>query len=292
MKLSEFAPKFLALHKDNKPTYLKNKTAMLEREIVPRFGEQELNAITKMDVDLWVAYLRNTRKLRNKTINNYLTILSNLLNTARSYKLITPADIPEIAKQREEEVFTEYLSEEQVPLFIGAFTEPLFRALALFGVNTGLRIGEIRALQWEHVDDRRNVIVVRQQFVGRGWELSTPKGRKSREVPMNRNVKDALKTLDRTTKFVFSRPRLRFETETALSYKAIESAWRYPRRVLRAPWVGRHTMRHTFASHLILAGASIVEVKELLGHVDIKTTMRYAHLRPSALHRTVSFLDK
>jgi integrase len=243
MKFKDFAPQFLELHNDNKPAYLANKTAMLERVILPRFGERDMNSLTALDVDLWVAHMRNKEKLTNKTINNYLTILSNLLRTAKKYGLATT--IPEIVRQREAEVFTQFLSQEQVPLFVESFPEPLLQALAIVGVNTGLRVGELRALQWEHVDEARSVLVVRQTFVGRGWDLGTPKGRKSREVPMNRRVKDIIKTLDSTTKFVFSRPRLRFSTETALSYKAIESAWRYPRRVLKARWINRHTM----ASH-------------------------------------------
>jgi site-specific recombinase XerD len=45
--------------------------------------------------------------------------------------------------------------------------------------------------------------------------------------------------------------------------------------------VSIHTFRHTFASHLIMSGVDLVTVKELLGHKDIATTMRYAHLIPS-----------
>jgi site-specific recombinase XerD len=53
-----------------------------------------------------------------------------------------------------------------------------------------------------------------------------------------------------------------------------------------------HVLRHTFASHLIGAGASIKAIQELLGHRDIQTTMRYAHLAPSALKDTISLLEK
>ena len=52
-----------------------------------------------------------------------------------------------------------------------------------------------------------------------------------------------------------------------------------------------HVLRHTFASHLAMAGASIQAIQQLLGHSDIQTTMRYAHLNQSALKSTMNLLD-
>jgi hypothetical protein len=55
--------------------------------------------------------------------------------------------------------------------------------------------------------------------------------------------------------------------------------------------VGWHTLRHTFASQLLANGASMREVQELLGHSDIRTTMRYTHLAPAALRGAVMRLE-
>jgi len=52
-----------------------------------------------------------------------------------------------------------------------------------------------------------------------------------------------------------------------------------------------HDLRHTAASHMIMRGASLKDVQELLGHADIKMTMRYAHLSPAHLRATVDRLD-
>ena len=52
-----------------------------------------------------------------------------------------------------------------------------------------------------------------------------------------------------------------------------------------------HDLRHTFASHLVMKGRNLKEVQELLGHKDIKTTMRYAHLAPEYLKKAVNVLD-
>ena len=53
-----------------------------------------------------------------------------------------------------------------------------------------------------------------------------------------------------------------------------------------------HTLRHSFASHLIMAGVDLTTVKELMGHKDIKMTLRYAHLAPSHTEMSVSKLDR
>jgi len=55
--------------------------------------------------------------------------------------------------------------------------------------------------------------------------------------------------------------------------------------------VGWHVLRHTFASHLAMRGVPIVAVKELLGHSNIVTTMRYAHVAPSTLRSAIDILN-
>ena len=53
-----------------------------------------------------------------------------------------------------------------------------------------------------------------------------------------------------------------------------------------------HTLRHTFASHLIMMGVDLTTVKELMGHKEIKMTLRYAHLAPNHISKAVTVLDK
>jgi site-specific recombinase XerD len=57
------------------------------------------------------------------------------------------------------------------------------------------------------------------------------------------------------------------------------------------PNFGPHDLRHTFASHFMMRGANLYDLKEILGHADIKMTMRYAHLSPHHLHGSIAKVE-
>lgn len=295
MKLKHFAEQYLTLHNDNKPSSLQQKRGILYRAVIPTFGEKDMNDITQLDVDMWIAHLRDRQSLSNKTINNHTTVLRNLLRVAKRYPELTAVfRLPEIRRQRPQEHIREFLSPLQAKLLLGVLKDtPVWHAMALTGLNTGLRIGELRGLKWRRVDLENAKLEVTHAFCGYGTILGTPKGHKSRTVPLNRRVVEALKRLDSSTEFVFTQPRLRPAPAAALSYKACDFRMRWARARLRLPWLSWHTLRHSFASHLAMSGkVTILEIKELLGHVDISVTMKYAKLMPSTLVRAVSTLDE
>jgi integrase len=93
----------------------------------------------------------------------------------------------------------------------------------------------------------------------------------------------------------------RRQTGTALVFPTLDGTMRQERTcdtglrrcARRAGLVpfGWHTLRHTYASHLAMREVPIIVVKELLGHSDIQTTMRYAHVSPAVRTRSVALLD-
>jgi integrase len=171
------------------------------------------------------------------------------------------------------------------PAFVkGADTE--WGPAILVGLRCGLRLGEIMALRWEDVDLVVGRLVV-NRAVSRG-RIGTPKNGRTREIPLGLDVLRALKDHRHLKgELVFPGPagRLLHKNETK------HPLWRACRRSgLR--FIGWHVLRHTFASHLVMRGAPIRAVQELLGHSTIEMTMRYAHLSPNVTRDVVGLLDR
>ncbi|MFH1116796.1 MAG: site-specific integrase [Pseudomonadota bacterium] len=74
-------------------------------------------------------------------------------------------------------------------------------------------------------------------------------------------------------------------------YQKMRTGFRNAVKRSRIPHVRFHDLRHTFASHLVMGGVDIRTVQELLGHRDIRMTMRYSHMAPDHMRKAVSVLD-
>ena len=167
-----------------------------------------------------------------------------------------------------------------------AAADPTWRPLIVTALRTGARIGELLALRWEDVDLKAARVTIRRTLWN-GHEGS-PKGGKSRTVPLGDDVLAAL-----TAHCHLRGPHV-FCTEDGgrLTHSMVKDV--VPNACRRAGLAKRltmHGLRHTFASHLVMRGVTLVAVKELLGHAQISTTMRYAHLAPSATRDAVRLLD-
>lgn len=135
-------------------------------------------------------------------------------------------------------------------------------------LDTGARHGEIRTLEWSRIDLKDKVI-----------SLWRPKVQNESILFMTDRVYEILlrRHEDSTSQYIFTN---RSGGPKRYSPSSIRKA--FDRAGL--PGCSAHTLRHTHASRLIQNGLNIYEVKEMLGHSDIKTTMRYAHIE----QRTVS----
>jgi integrase len=137
-------------------------------------------------------------------------------------------------------------------------------------LNTGLRKGEIFNLRWADADLRRAQLTVR----GTG-----AKSGQTRHVPLNREAVAVLRAWQTTTTdqtaHVFAG---RSEGEPL---DDVKKAWLPVVKAAKLKAFTFHDLRHTFASKLVMAGVDLNTVRELLGHADIKMTLRYAHIAPA-----------
>nr|MDA3863466.1 site-specific integrase [Deltaproteobacteria bacterium] len=160
-----------------------------------------------------------------------------------------------------------------------------FELMFTIAVKTGLRRGELFGLRWKDIDFKKSILYVRKNYV-RG-KITTPKSRKSRSVPLTESTLDLLKSYMHKRKFIFSKKdgsHLSVSRGGKLLRKACKKAEIEP--------CGWHVLRHTFASELVSSGVPIAVLKELLGHSDVKTTMRYTHLSPKVQREAIGILEK
>lgn len=138
-----------------------------------------------------------------------------------------------------------------------------------FALATGLREQNVLRLEWSRVDLKRKTMRVLGQDA---------KGKKAMGFPLNREAVAILRAqegIDR--KWVFPSPSGEPYT------RANNTAWRAAFRRSGVPYARWHDLRHTWASWHVMAGTSLIELKDLGGWRSIQSVMRYAHLAPEHL---------
>ncbi|MEA1964231.1 MAG: site-specific integrase [Candidatus Aerophobetes bacterium] len=151
---------------------------------------------------------------------------------------------------------------------------PYLKPIILTAVNTGIRKGKLLNLKWSDLDFHNRLIY-----------LSDTKGAKKREIPMNEIM---YKTLLRIRKNPDS-PYV-FCHKNGKPYKDLRASLDKAARKAGIERFRFHDLRHTFASHLVMAGVDLKTVQELLGHKTIEMTLRYAHLSPGHKRAAVEVL--
>lgn len=135
-------------------------------------------------------------------------------------------------------------------------------------ILTGARKREVLDAQWQDFDLKR-----------RDWRIPMSKSGRPRHVPLSEGVIQLLATVPTVNlgSFVFANPK------TGRPYVSIFNSWNSARKLAGLSDVRIHDLRHSFASFLVNNGRSLYEVQKILGHTQIKTTQRYAHLSQDTL---------
>jgi site-specific recombinase XerC len=144
-----------------------------------------------------------------------------------------------------------------------------------FAIETGLRRSEQFGLRWEHIS-----------FESQTLTIPMSKSGKTRHVPLSSEALRIIRTMDTLdSPYVFAgiRKPLQPMDSRAFLRRAYEPAM-LKAKIRNASW---HTLRHTTASRLVMAGVPLVTVKDILGHRDIQTTMKYAHLSPDHIKAAI-----
>lgn len=161
--------------------------------------------------------------------------------------------------------------EEETALLLAA--PPYLKDMVIFAVNTGLRRSDVFNLKWEDVDvDRALVTII------------VKKNRKPHTVFLNPEALAVIARQRKDTGYVFTNPM------TGGQVKCVRGALEAAVKRARLKKVTFHMFRHTVATRLLQNGADIVTVKEIMGHSNINTTLRYAHTNAERQRREMEKL--
>jgi integrase len=243
--------------------------------IVQDLGDYRLEDVTTEQLERWKATLTAS----NRTVAKYLVIVHGIFRRAMKVWGLPRNPAADVERPRfrvsdDIEAFTP----EEVHALVRAAGSEQDASLYLTAAFTGLRLGELLALQWRDVDFAGEAIRVRRSYNVHGG-VGTPKSGKVRSVPMVPDVATALARLSERDNFtsdddlVFGGEVGGFQDATALRDRYRAALKRAKLRKLRF-----HDLRHTFGT-LAVRRAEVPAVQAWMGHADIQTTMRYVHHR-------------
>lgn len=229
------------------------------------------------------------QKRRNpKTINGVLGLLQGIMNEAVAWQYAHRNPFGGLKPLKGENKVDTYWTDSEIEQFLRANLREVRYPLWVVTLNTGLRRGELAALQWDRVSFQRRQIEVTRTTGRFGLRETTKSGRK-RVVPMNDAVYAVLWPLWQAQRgsFVFTE-KDGSEVDGHHIYRDFHAAQK------RAGFRHRirfHDLRHTFASHFMMKGGNIYDLQKILGHSTIGMTERYAHLIPTHLENAIQVVN-
>lgn len=226
---------------------------------------------------------KRIESVRPQTVNHDIVSLSGFFEWCVKMGYSKSNPCKNIARVKVQKNIPKYLSQEQVSLLLSHAKDFGLYEMLFTSVYTGMRPGEIIRLEWEDINFTEKTIYVRNK------EHKDTKTKKERAIPMSEGLFNMLtqyKIKAKNSQFCFVRsdnqpwkqsPRRRFNE--------LRKACGLPK------WVDMYTLRHTFASHLVMNKVDIMTISEFLGHADISTTMRYLHVSNEYKQDKVNLLD-
>ncbi len=263
--IREHAENFVETYKPgSKDSEKREKRRVLNNHLLPFFGAMTIEDLTQIDVDTFASG-EIKRGMVVKTVNNRLAVLSTLIKyvTAEKSKLRFKLDglIAEIRAVDSEDV--------EKLLDADAVEDERYRVVILLAAEAGLRVGEIRGLQWTDLKDAQ--VTVRRALDKMTNESVAPKHNKTRTVPLSPRLVASLAALPRRGLWVVAEADGLFVTYDRMS--ATVNAMYERARVARPP-KPIHCLRHTFGT-VMARKVPLPVLQKLMGHADVQTTLRY-----------------
>jgi integrase len=269
IKFEDFAKEYLKHAEVNKKSWKSDKNSL--NNLIPYFKGMILSKITPRHVEEYKA--KRVSQVRPASVNRELACLKYMYSLAIKWKLADENPVKEVKLFQERKIEMHIMKSDEISRLLN-YARGHLNAVVIIALNTGMRKGEILRLRWNDIDFFRHDIFIKETKSGR-----------SRKVPMNHLVRKTLMDISRDSEYIFHNPR-----NKAGHIKEVKTAFKNACRKSNLEDLRFHDLRHTAASKMVEAGVDIVTVAEILGHSDIKMTMRYVHPTPENKSKAVNVL--
>jgi integrase len=247
--------------------------------LIPRWGERRLCDITTRDIQTY--HVEVAKKLSQSTANRHLMLLSKCFTLALQWGVLGNASNPCTGiKQFKENIkpLPQLKNIDIAPLFQAMEEEPNKVAIGCLKIMllTGARRAEAQSMRWSALDLEDGL-----------WTISETKSGKTHVVHLNDAARAVLIAMPRTgSPFVFPS---RYDLNKCLN----NPRKAFDRCLQKAglPHMRLHSMRHSFCSFAVAAGASLYQVQLLVGHRSVSTTTRYSHLNNESLKNATQLVS-
>ncbi len=265
----EFAREFIEIYsKQNKKSWKRDEFSLIS--LSPFFKGKTIQDIGPEFVERYKA--KRKTEVSPATVNRDLAFLKTMFNKAVEWGRLESSPVTNVKKFKEPNYKERTLNASEMARLIDAATNHL-EPILIIALNTGMRRGEILSLKWENVNLSKRCIHIEDSKSGR-----------SRDVPMNGLVVEAMSSIRQDSVYVFYNPT------TGEPIKDIKTAFKTACKNAKIKELRFHDLRHTAATRMVEAGVDLATVSKILGHSSIQMTMRYAHPTPENMKRAVEKL--
>lgn len=269
----DYAKEYLEYSKANKShSMYERRDKVSLNQLTPFLKGYFLCGITPQMIERYKVMRLNT--VQPATVNRELACLKHMYTKALEwgYARINPTKGIKLLKEPPGRL--RYLEPKEAELLISKCSLHL-RPIVVMALNTGMRRNEILRLKWENVNIEYRKI-----------QIINSKNNQLRVIPINNRLYQELNELYKQRHGVYV-----FEGSNGMPYKDIKTAFHSALRRAEIENFHFHDLRHTFGSQLVMSGVDLRTVQQLLGHKDIKMTIRYSHLSPVHVQEAVNKLD-
>jgi len=267
----QFAREFIKIYsKQNKKSWERDEFSLIS--LKPFFKGKTIQDIGPEFVERYKA--KRKTEVSPATVNRDLAFLKTMFKKAVEWGRLESSPVTNVKKFKEPNSKERTLNASEMARLIDAATNHL-EPILIIALNTGMRRGEILSLKWENVNLSKRCIHIEDSKSGR-----------SRDVPMNGLVVEAMSSIRQDSVYVFYNPT------TGEPIKDIKTAFKTACKKAEIKGLRFHDLRHTAATRMVEAGVDLVTVSKILGHSSIQMTMRYAHPTPGNMRLAVEKLGE